>query len=174
MTITIKQGNSQNFGETRVGVSLIMGEEARLVVAGARGKVQLTARKGDLLPLDGAWHRVVSVRDAGPAMLPGASGSEVQLETAEGPSFDASALFVPIGATANATGFDVRLTELAGDTAQLEVWPDTFARPQTKPELIKQFAVKRGERVSDTKFAVREVVTADASRGIRGWVELSV
>ncbi|MFZ5442465.1 MAG: hypothetical protein ACOZQL_20820 [Myxococcota bacterium] len=82
---------------------------------------------------------------------------------------------IPLGATANAAGFDVEVLTLEPDaTAKLEVWPDEFAKPQTKPQLIKAFAVKGGASIpaGARQLSIVSVVPPNASTGLRGFVEL--
>lgn len=178
-TVRLRQGLDTSFGASQVGVAQVRGDEAVLSVRkrGAKQKVKMTVRAGEVVPLDGALYRVVAVHaDARPTVLPGASEASVVLEAkpVTGVKLHADSLAIPLGATANAEGFDLEVVSLDADGAKLEVWPDEFARPQTKPELIKSVAVKGGGKFAAgaRQLSVLAVVPANASAGLRGFIEV--
>jgi hypothetical protein len=123
---------------------------------------------------------VVAVHHGGgPDLLPGASQDYVVIDLAPvalgSLRLHADSLAIPLGATASAAGYDVEVVSLGADaTAQLEVWPDEFAKPQTRPQLIKSFAVKGGATfpAGARQVSIVAVVPPNASTGLRGFVEV--
>jgi len=179
--VRFRQGQDAAFGEARVGVVQVRPGEAVLSVM-SRGKaqrVQMTVRSGELVPIDGGFFRVVDVHaDPGPTVLPGASKAEVVVDptpvSVGSLELHANSLAIPLGATANAAGFDFEVVSLDADTAKLEVWPDEFAKPQTRPQLIKSFAVTRGGTIAagERKLSIVAVVPPNPGAGLRGFVEV--
>ena len=181
--VRLRQGLDAAFGAARVGVVLVRKGEAVLSVRpqrDARHRLQMTVRPGELVPIDGALRRVVEVHHAGgPDLLPGASPDYVVIDSkpvaAGSVTLHADSLAIPLGATANAAGYDLEVVSLGADaTAGLEIWPDEFAKPQTRPELIKSFAVKNGARIAAgaRQLSIISVVPPNASSGLRGFVEV--
>lgn len=180
--VRLRQGLDAAFGDAQVGVAQVRGDEAVLSVRrrGAKQKVKMTVRAGEVVPLDGALYRVVAVHaDSRPTVLPGASDASVVIEAKPvslgALTLHADSLAIPLGATANAAGFDFEVVSLGADaTAKLEVWPDEFARPQTRPELIKSFAVKGGGKISagERQLSIVAVVPSNERTGLRGFIEV--
>ncbi|MDP1825602.1 MAG: hypothetical protein Q8L48_20245 [Archangium sp.] len=181
--VRLPQGLDSAFGDCRVGVVLVRKDEAVLSVRPKQAggpRVQMTVRPGEVVPIDGALHRVVEVHHAdGKTVLPGGSKDYVVIDSApvELASLElhAGSLAIPLGATANGAGYDLEVISLGADaTAQLEVWPDEFAKPQTKPALIKSFAVKGGATIAagPGQVSIVSVVPPNTSSGLRGFVEV--
>lgn len=180
-SVRLRQGLSAVFGEVRVGVAQVRPGEAVLSVRQPDGsRVQMTVKPGELVPIDGALRRVTEVHCSGrPTVLPGASEDAVIIDATPvalgSLKLHADSLAIPLGATGNAAGFDLEVVSLESDSAQLEVWPDEFAKPQTRPQLIKSFAVKGGARIpaGARQLAIVSVVPPNASTGLRGFVEVA-
>jgi hypothetical protein len=176
--VRIKQGTVGDVGAARVGLTQVRDGAGVLVVsrAGLRGgpRVQMSVREGDLVPLGGGLYRVTSVEKTATDDSPGASSGAVCFEATPTRALDPHTLAVPVGATANAAGFDLSVMTLGGDgTANVELWPDEFARPQTRPELIQTVAVKRGGSLptGGQRLAVVNIVQPDPGSGLCGFVE---
>ncbi len=180
--VRLRQGLDAEFGDARVGVVLVQKDEAVLSVRPrktASPRVQMTVRPGEVVPIDGALHRVVEVHAEGKTLLPGASKDYVVIDSEPvalaSAQLHAGSLAIPLGATANGAGYDLEVISLGEDaTARLEVWPDEFAKPQTKPALIKSFAVKGGATIATGtgQVSIVSVVPPNASSGLRGFVEV--
>lgn len=179
--LRFRQGLDAELGDARVGVVLVRPGEAVLSVRtrGMKQRVQMTVRPGEVVPIDGALYRVVDVHaDPQPTVLPGASKAEVVLDAKPvslgALTLHADSLAIPLGATATAAGFDLEVVSLDADTAKLEVWPDEFAKPQTRPQLIKSFAVKRGGTIAagERQLSIVAVVPPNPGTGLRGFVEV--
>jgi hypothetical protein len=179
--VVLRQSTVGQVGSARVGVGNVVGETATLHVSRADRRdgpsVQLKVRAAELAPFAGAFHRVIMVRDAGQALKPGGSRSEVHVAAqpeAGAPALSANGLAVPVGALAQAGGFDLTVVSVGADaSATVEVWPGELARVDTAPELIKRFTVKRGEALptGTSRLSVLNVLVGTA-QGLPSCVEL--
>jgi hypothetical protein len=182
--IILRQSTVGKVGAARVGVGNVAGEKATLHVsrldAPGGPSVKLKVRTSELAPFAGAFHRVVAVRDAGPASMPGGSRSEVRVAAKPEPGAPAlkpDGLVVPVQATASIGGFDLSVVEVAADgSATLEVWPGQHARLDTDPELIERVTVKKGGAVpvGDKQLVLLAVIAADPAKGLPACVELGL
>jgi hypothetical protein len=180
----------QRFGESRIGVIEAQKNEARLSVsypvANASRNVRMIVCGGDIVPMAGKLHRIVSIHyvpNIGPPGYVGGSQSYVTIDSTsielEGLQLHSNSLAIPLDAstkteTERNKGYNIELLELTDSTAKLEVWPNQWAKPHTKPELIKTHSVKAGDTLTlgSLQLTVLSVVPSNPQTSLRGFVEI--
>jgi hypothetical protein len=168
----ILESTQRALGACKVGVALLLGDEATIAFSSPKGgwTARAKLRRGHRLPC-GELFEVLAVGELG-AYHPGGRGIVFDRRPVllPGLAVEAEAMPVLCGGQTTFDVFELELVSIAEGVARI-----TVRQTDVEPAAVTTVTVKQGDRlpVGGRNLPVLSVVAPDEARGVSGWVELT-